>query len=165
MSQVYEEPPWLPPLPPPVQEYCGDVEKLSQPVMSYRISESCNLTDIQTVGEYQYGTEQVRKELMGLASKEVVRRFASGSFKYFNELKIELHRASEPHAVLVCTMDMMQKQVLDAKIVRQRVIDESRTVSYDEPVVLENNQLPNLGVFTYTNDVRYTINNCPELPR
>jgi hypothetical protein len=164
-SQVYEEPPWLPPLPPPIEEYCGDMEKLSQPVVSYRISGLCGLTDIQSVGEYQFGTEQVKKEVTGLASKQMVRRFVSGNFQYFNEMNIELHRASQATAMLVCTMDMMQKRVLSAKIVRQRVLDENKTIAYDEPIILENNQLPNLGVFTYTSDVRYTINNCPEISR
>ena len=161
-SQVYEEPPWLPPLPPPVEEYCHDQEKVSEPVISYKISDSCAIADVQQVGEEQYGTEQVKKEVMGLISKDMVRRYISGNFVFFNEVKIELHRALERPAALVCTVDMMGKKVIDAKITRQKVINEDKIVLYDEPVQTENNQLPNLGVFTYTSEIRYTINNCPE---
>lgn len=164
-AQIYEEPSWLPPLPPPVDQYCGDLENISEPVISYRISESCSLTDINTVGEYRYGDAQVRKEVMGLANKQMVRRFSGGNFVYFNEVKIELHKASEGTAVLVCIMDMMEKKVFDAKIVRQRVIDQNKNIPYDEPVAVENNQLPNLGIFTYTDKIRYTTNNCPEITR
>ena len=50
-SQVYQEPDWIPPLPPPVEEYCSEMENVSEPVISYRISPDCGITDIRSVGE------------------------------------------------------------------------------------------------------------------
>ncbi|MGK0296436.1 MAG: hypothetical protein ACI9XC_000024 [Gammaproteobacteria bacterium] len=165
ISQIYEEPPFILPLPPPVGEYCGDIEKISQPVMSYRISAACEVMDIQLIGGYQYGAVQVKQEVSNMRTKKVVRRLVSGSFVLYNEVNIELHRASEETANLVCTVDMMGKKVIDAKIVRQKLIGENKSIPYDESIIVDNNQLPNLGIFTYTREVRYTINNCPEITR
>jgi hypothetical protein len=165
MSQFYEEPPLVLPLPPPVEEYCGDREKISQPVMSYRISATCEIEDIQLLGGYQYGAAQVKQEVSDMRTKKVTRRFDSGNFVLYNDVNIELHRASEEKANLVCTVDMMGKKVIDAKIVRQKLIEENKYSPYDEPIIVDNNQLPNLGIFTYTREVRYTINNCPEITR
>ncbi len=160
-SQVYQEPEWLPPLPPPVEEYCSEQESISEPVIAYRISPDCGLADIKSVGAYRYGTEEVRREVMGFSSKEMVRRLVSGNFVFFNEISIELHRALEPEALLICTVDMMGKKVIDAKIRRQKVIDVYRTIPYDEPIEVTNNQLPDLGVFTYSRKVTYQTNSCP----
>jgi hypothetical protein len=164
-SQEYELPPLDTPLPPPIEEYCGDREKFSDPVVSYRISEYCEIIDVQMIGEYQYGVAQVKKEVMGMVKKDVVRRYQSGNFVLFNEVTLELHRALDQPAKLVCTIDMMGKKVMDAKIVRQKLTDENKMQSYNEPVNVENNQLPNLGIFTYTKEIRYTINTCPEITR
>ena len=161
LSQVYQEPDWIPPLPPPVEEYCSEMENVSEPVISYRISPDCGITDIKSVGAYRYGTEEVRREVMGFSSKQMVRRLVSGNFVFFNEISIELHKALEPEALLICTIDMMGKKVIDAKIQRQKVIDVNRAIPYDEPVVVNDNQLPDLGVFTYSRQIRYQTNTCP----
>jgi hypothetical protein len=160
-SQVYQEPDWIPPLPPPVEEYCSEQENISEPVISYRVSPGCGLTDIRAVGAYQYGTEEVRREVMGFTSKEMIRRLVSGNFVFFNEISIELHKALEPEALLICTIDMMGKKVIDAKIQRQKVIDVNRTITYDEPVEITDNQLPDLGIYTYSRQIRYQTNTCP----
>ena len=164
-SQIYEEPPLILPLPPPIEEYCGDMEKVSQPVISYRISPACEITDIQLVGEYQYGAAQVKQEVSEMIAKKVVRRFVSGNFVLFNDVNIQLHRASEETATLACTVDMMGKKVIDAKIIRQKLNEENKPISYHESITIDNNQLPNLGIFTYTREVEYIINNCPEITR
>jgi len=161
-SQVYVEPEWLPPLPPPVEAFCSNEEQISEPIIAYRISDTCTLTDIRAVGEYQYGTEQVRSDVLGFSSDQLIRRFVSGSMIHFKEISIQLHRTYERPATLVCTVDMMGKKVIDAKIVRERVLNEVQTVAYDEALPVSNNQLPDLGVFTYTDIVRYSTNNCPE---
>lgn len=160
-SQVYEEPSWIPPLPPPVEEYCGEIEKVSDPVLSYRISQACAISDIQTVGEYQYGAAQVKREIQEFSSKEMIKKFVDDELRLFNEVKIELHRSSEQQATLVCTVEMMGSRVIDARIIKPPN-SGMRTADITEPVVIEDGKLPNLGVFTYTNQVRYTINNCPE---
>jgi len=164
-AQVYVEPEWAPPIPPmlpPDEAFCVDQEHVSEPIIAYRISEICSLTDVRAIGEYQYGTEQVRSEVQGFSSRQMVRRFVSGSMIHFNEISIQLHRTYDRPATLVCTVDMMGSKVIDAKIVRERVVNEFRTITYDEPISVVNNQLPDLGVFTYTDEVRYTTNNCPE---
>ncbi|NNE38267.1 MAG: hypothetical protein HKN08_08180 [Gammaproteobacteria bacterium] len=161
ISQVYEEPPWIPPLPPPVDEYCGEIEKVSEPVMSYRVSQACEITDIRTLGEYQYGAAQVKREIENFSEKEMVKKFVKDEFRLFNEVKIELHRISEERATLVCTVEMMGNSVVDARILR--TLNNGARITYNtEPVVVEDGKLPNLGIFTYTSQVRYTINNCPE---
>lgn len=160
-TQVYEEPTWIPPLPPPVGDYCGDIEKVSEPVLSYRISPACEITDIQTVGEYQYGVARVKMEILGFSSKEMIKKFVSDELRLFHEVKIDLHRSIEPKATLVCTVEMLGNNVIDARILRS--LNKGKSVSYQtESVKIEDGKLPNLGVFTYTNQVRYTINNCPE---
>jgi hypothetical protein len=160
-SQVYEEPPWLPPLPPPVDEYCGEIEKVSEPVMSYQVSQACEIEDIQILGVYQYGAAQVRREIQNFSKKEMVKKFVDDEFRLFNEVKIELHRSTEQPATLVCTVEMMGNKVVDAMILR--TLNNAASTSYkSEPVIVEDGKLPNLGIFTYTNEVRYTINNCPE---
>lgn len=161
-SQVYVEPDWSPPVPPPFEAFCSDEEQVSEPVIAYRISPACTLTDIRPVGEYQYGTEQVRSDVQGFSSSQMVRRFISGSMIHFKEISIQLHRANERPATLVCTVDMMGKKVIDAKIRRERTLNELRTITYDEPVTVENNLLSELGVFTYSKPVTYTTNNCPD---
>ncbi len=160
-TQVYEEPSWIPPLPPPVQEYCGDVEKVSEPVLSYRISPACEITEVQTIGEYQYGVAQVKREILGFSSKEMIKKYVSDEFRLFNEVKIDLHRSMEPTATLVCTVEMLGNSIIDARILRS--MNNSNTVSYKtEQLIIEDGKLPNLGVFTYTTEVRYIHNNCPE---
>lgn len=162
LAQEYQEPDWIPPLPPPVEEYCGDQEQVTQPVISYRISAACALTDVRAVGEYKYGTEILRGEVMSLPEKEMIRRFESGNFVFYNEVRISLHKVLEQPATLVCTTDMMGKRLIDAHIEREKPIAEGRSVSIDESISLTDNQLPNLGIFTYTREVRHTTNNCPE---
>jgi hypothetical protein len=161
ISQEYQEPDWIPPLPPPVEEFCSEEEQVSEPVIAYRISPGCGLADIKSVGAYRFGTEEVRREVMGFTSQEMVRRLVSGNFVFFNEISIELHKVLEPEAKLICTVDMMGKKVIDAKIQRQKVIDVNRTIPYDEPVDVTDNKLPDLGVFTYSRKVRYQTNTCP----
>ncbi len=161
VAQVYEEPPWIPPLPPPVDEYCGEVEKVSEPVMSYRISQACEIADIQTLGEYQYGAAQVKREIENFSKKEMIKKFVKDEFRLFNEIKIELHRATQQQATLVCTVEMMGNNVVDARILRT-LNNGGNTTYKSEPVQVEDGKLPNLGIFTYTSHVRYTINNCPE---
>ena len=60
---------------------------------------------------------------------------------------------------------MMGKMVIDAKIIRQKLNEENKPISYHESITIDNNQLPNLGIFTYTREVEYIINNCPEIIR
>jgi hypothetical protein len=107
----------------------------------------------------------VKDEVSNLAGKEMIRRLVSGQYVLYNQVEIKLHRALERTATLVCTVDMMGNKVIDAKIIRERVINEDRIIPYEEPVIVENNQLPNLGVFTYTSKIRYKTNNCPEVTR
>jgi hypothetical protein len=161
-SQVYVEPEWLPPLPPPIEASCVDEEKVSEPIIAYRISNTCTLTDVRAVGEYQYGTEQVRSDVLGFSSEQLIRRFVSGSMIHFKEISIQLHRTYERPATLVCTVDMMGKKVIDAKIIRERVLSETRTVKYDEPVTVVENQLADLGVFTYSKPISYKTDSCPD---
>jgi hypothetical protein len=161
VSQVYVEPDWIPPLPPPVDEYCGEIEKVSDPVMSYQISPACEVTEIRTLGEYQYGAAEVKKDIEYFSSKEMIKKFVRDEFRLFNEVKIYLHKATEPPATLVCTVEMMGNKVVDARILR--ILDNSGKISYKtEPVSVIDGKLPNLGVFTYTKQVNYTINSCPE---
>ena len=161
-AQEYVEPEWVPPAPPEYEAFCADEQRTSQPVISYRVAPDCTLTDIQAVGEYRYGTEQVRSEVSDLSTSETVRRFVSGNFILYKEVRIELHSAREPTATLVCTTDMMGREVIDARIVRERRPGESSLPTVEQPVPVADGALPNLGVFTYTNTVTYSLNNCPE---
>lgn len=161
-AQVYVEPEWLPPLPPPIEAVCVDEEKVSEPIIAYRISEICTLTDIRPIGEYQYGTEQVRSDVLGFSSDQLIRRFVSGSMIHFKEISIQLHRTYDRPATLVCTVDMMGKKVIDAKIIRERVLNETRTVKYDEPVSVVDNRLADIGVFTYSKPISYKTDSCPD---
>jgi len=159
---VFVEPEWLPPLPPPIEAYCGDEDKLSEPIIAYRISPTCTLSEIRAVGEYQFGTEHVRSVVNGFSTDSMESRFISGSMVHFKQISIELHRTYEAPATLVCTVDMMGKKVIDAKIVQERVLNETRTVKYEEPVAVLDNLLTDLGVYTYSEPVYYSVNSCPD---
>ncbi len=160
-AQEYVEEEWAPPLPPDFEPpVCGEEERISEPVISYRVSESCALTDIRAVGEYRFGTEQARSRVRDLSSSRMIRRFVSGSFIYFREVRIELHRTFEPVASLVCTVDMNEKKVIDAKIIREQQLDRGRTRLDEEVLEIIDHRLPDLGVFTYSEPVTYTVNTC-----
>ena len=109
------------------------------------------------MGEYKYGAEQIKSEVEQLSSDDVVRRFVGGNFVYFREVRVQLNKALEKEATLVCTLDMMGKKVIDAKIIR----DNDSLEKIEEPLKIENNQLTDLGIYTYTRKITYVTNTCP----
>jgi len=161
-AQEYVEEDWVAPPPPEFEPVCADEKRISEPVISYRISETCSVTDVQAVGEYRFGTEQVRSSVRNLPSSRMIRRFVSGSFIFFREIRIPLHKAFEPLATLVCTVDMMEKKVIDAKILRHKQLDRGRTRQDEQVLDTTGNRLPDLGIFTYSEPVSYTVDTCPE---
>ncbi len=158
-AQEYVEEEWIPPLPPTINKACSSEELFSEPVVSYQISKICGITEIKLVGEYKYGAELVKSEVKQLSSDDVIRRFVRGNFVYFREVRVQLNKAFEKEATLVCTLDMMGKKVIDAKITREKGIDKGTV--YEEPVKIENNQLTDLGIYTYTRKINYVTNTCP----
>jgi len=161
-AQEYVEEEWIPPLPPIINKVCSSVEQISEPVVSYQISKICGITDITLVGDYKYGAEQIKSEVKQLSSDDVIRRFVRGNFVYFREVRAQLNKAFEREATLVCTLDMMGKKVIDAKIIRKKAIDNGVPTAIEEPVIIENNQLTDLGIFTYTRKINYVTNTCPD---
>ena len=158
---AFAEEEWLPPLPPGYEaDTCKEEEVRSDPVASYRISPFCSITDIMEVGEYHYGIEQVKNQIRQFETVEVVRRFVGGEFRYYKKIRIELHKAFENPAFLVCHVDMMGKQVLDASIIRMEFVDDENLKPVENPLELEDNTLPDLGVFTHTKTVTYLTDRC-----
>lgn len=139
---------------------CVESEFMRTPVVSYRISDRCDMIDISGVGDYQYGVNSVKQEVKGFKQTEVIRRFKDGNFQLLKEVKIELRRASEDPAVLVCHMDIMGNNVIDARIIRNNSSAGGRDRVREEPLVIDKNKLPNLGIYTHTKTVTYTDHNC-----
>lgn len=152
---------WTPP-PPPGYEAgaCVEEELRSDPVASYRISPHCAITNISSIGRYQYGIGQVKDEIRGFETSAVVRRFIEGEFRYNREVRIELHKASEKPATLVCHLDMMRRQVLDASIIRMEFTNDENLKPVEKPLKLENDVLPDLGIFTHAKTVTHLTNRC-----
>lgn len=161
-AQEYVEEDWVSPLPPDYEAVCFEPERISEPVIAYSISDACTITDIRAIGEYQFGTEQVKSEVRNMSTEEVIRRFVSGDFIYYRQISIQLHKALEAPATLACTVDMMGKNVVEAKILREQELANGRTRVIEEPLEIANNKLPDLGVFTYSSPISYTIDKCPQ---
>jgi len=163
---------WVPPPPPAAKApeapesgstntgECGKQEATSEPVASYRISPRCEITDITPVGGYRYGIGQVKSEIRNFQSEKTVRRFIGGEYRYRRERSIELHKALERPATLVCEIDMMGSKVFSAHVIRTKILDRGRTMDYEEPVELENGELPDLGVYTHHKRITYTPDEC-----
>lgn len=161
-AQEYIEEDWVVPSPPDHEAVCFEPERISEPVIAYRISDVCTITDIRPLGEYQFGTEQVKSEVRNMSAEEVTRRFVSGDFIYYREISIRLHKALEVPATLACTVDMMGKNVVKAKILREQELANGRTRVDEQALEIVDNKLPDLGVFTYSSPVSYTIDKCPQ---
>ena len=157
----FAEEEWVPPLPPGSEaEACREKEIRSDPVASYRIAPNCSITDIASVGNYQYGMGEVKKEIRRFQTSEVVRRYLGGHFRYYKKISIELHKALENTATLVCHVDMMGKKVLDASIIRMEFVDNENLKPVEQPLALEKDGLPDMGVFTHTKTVTHLTNRC-----
>jgi hypothetical protein len=135
----------LPPLPPGEAQACPAAIE-SRPVVSYRISSQCRITDIQAIGEYRYGHSEVERQVRGFERSTTRRQFHSGDYRRVTGIEIELHRALDEPAHLVCVTDMMGREVLSATLVRARPGGKPLT----EPVSITDGRLPDLGVFTHT---------------
>jgi hypothetical protein len=139
---------------------CKEKELEYEPVASYRVSGMCEITDIKGVGEYEYGIRQVKSEIPRFQSEETVKRFVHGESVYRKQVQVELHRALERTATLVCETDMMESQVFNAKIIRTREDRHGELKRVEEPVAVEDQRLPDLGVFTHSRTVTYKTNRC-----
>lgn len=144
------------------QYQCKEEVLEYEPVASYRISGLCEITNVQGVGEYQYGLRQIKEEIRGFQSEQTVKRFVRGESRHRKRIRIELHRARERPAVLVCETDMMENRVFEAKIVRNRYTGNDRQIKDEEPVSIEDHRLPDLGVFTHSRKITYTTDRCEE---
>ena len=160
--QEYMEEEWMLPLPPKINKTCKSGEQIREPVVSYRISKICGITDVKLVGDYKFGAEQLKSEVKQLSSENVIRRFVSGEFIYFREVRVQLNRAFKKEATLVCTVDMMGKKVIDAKIIREKVHDKGTLKAIEEPVKIESNELTDLGIYTYIRKINYVASTCSE---
>ncbi len=146
----------------PEQYQCREKELAYEPVVSYRVSSLCRVSDMEGVGDYQYGIGQLKSEVRGFQSTRTVKRFTGDGTAYRQEVRIELHRARERPATLVCETDMKESEVFEAKILRQRESDKGKLIEYEEPVSVDNGQLPDLGVFTYSREITTMTNRCEE---
>lgn len=139
---------------------CKEKELTYQPVASYRISGLCQITDVEAVGDYQYGIGRIKSEIRDFQSSTTVKRFVSGESVYRKEVRIELRRARERPAALVCETDMKEEEVFGAKILRNREGKGGKLMEYEEPVNVENGRLPDLGVFTHSRKVTAMTDRC-----
>jgi hypothetical protein len=146
------------PLPPPEEPAPCPDPRVSQPVVSYRISGMCEVTAVKAVGAYRYGTQELMEAVSAFPQSETVRRLEGGEMVYVRRIEIPLHRALEPPARLVCHADMMKTRILDAEILRPAAPGKPPV---PEPVRLENGRLPDLGLFTYTRDFPVPDADCP----
>lgn len=150
------------PLPPAVGRPPCPAPEISQPVVSYRISGMCEVTEVKAVGEYRHGAQALMETVAGFARTDTVRRLEGGRMIHVRRIEIPLHRALEPPARLVCHADMMKTRIFDAEIRRAAVGD--RLTVPPERVRLENGRLPDLGLFTYTQDFEVPDPDCPAQP-
>ncbi len=146
----------------PEQYECREKELEYNPIASYRVSGLCEITDIQSVGDYQYGIRQVREDIRGFRSERTIKRFIRGQSRYRKQVRIKLHRALERASVLVCETDMLENRVYEAKIVRTREKEDGEEVKTEEPVAIDNQRLADLGIFTHSRRVTYTTDRCKE---
>jgi len=158
----------LPPLPPEgdldgrENGECREKELTYQPVVSYRISDLCRITDVKGVGDYKHGMGQVKSEVREFQFSRTVKRFVSGESVFRKEVRIELRRAREQPAVLICETDMKERKVFNAKIMRKRQARGGDFMEYEEPVSVTNGRLPNLGIFTHSREITVMTNRCEE---
>lgn len=142
-------------------DQCREKKEVSNPVVSYHVSPLCEVTDINAVGGYKFGTGQVMSEVRKFQSNSTVKRFVGGDYHYRQQHRIELHKALKHTDSLVCELDMMGKQVLSARIERTKTLDNGKELPYQDPVKVENGRLPDLGTFTYSKKVTHTTKQCP----
>lgn len=141
---------------------CKEEELTYQPVASYRISGLCRITDVEGVGGYKYGIGRIKSEIRDFQSSRTVKRFVGGESVYRKEIRIELRRARERPAVLVCETDMKGREVFEAKILRKREARDGEMKEYEEPVAVENGSLPDPGVFTHSREITAMTDRCEE---
>ena len=142
-------------------EQCRKVERVSHPVAAYRISPRCRITDVHAVGDYTYGIQQVKAEIRAFQREEIIRRFVRDTYQYRKQRRIELHKAlQERPATLVCETDMLETRVYSAHIQRTKVLDNGKLLDYQEPVEVRDGRLPDLGIFTHSSSVTYTMDQC-----
>lgn len=141
---------------------CKEEELTYQPVASYRISGLCRITGVESVGDYKYGIGRVKSEIRDFQSSRTVKRFVGGESVFRKEVRIELRRARERPAVLVCETDMKEREVFDAKILRKRETRGGKLKEYEEPVAVENGRLTDLGVFTHSREITAMTDRCDE---
>lgn len=139
---------------------CREKELTYQPVASYRISGLCQITDVEGVGDYKYGMWRIKSEIRDFQSSRTVKRFVGGESVYRKEVRIELYRARERPAVLVCETDMKEREVFEANILRKREKKGGKFMEDEKPVTVENGRLPDLGVFTHSREITTMTNRC-----